>query len=242
MDPPDPEVVSSALDHLVQLSAAEAKPGGKYAATQLGRMLAAMPLDLDSALMVVRGGREGMLWEAGVLASIANNTPYPIRQPFGEGAQEYVRQYAGVVEEGGVGEEEEVVVYEPGQVGFNGVGNGYVRNGGLGGGAVNGNRGSSSSSGGEEEQQEGRAAAAGWGGGGGGKKGLDRAAVLLANLAAFEAWQKYWCDKERLRKLLQQQEGEGGGSVTGAAGKGGGGGGGDVAKCSGLCQCAGYAS
>ncbi|KAK9817283.1 hypothetical protein WJX72_012211 [[Myrmecia] bisecta] len=91
MDAPGPMVVQHALDHLVAISAATIVPGPKrtlrYEPTPLGRFLGSLPLSLKEAQMAVNGGRQGLLWEAAVLAAILSTTPFPIKQPFADKAQ-----------------------------------------------------------------------------------------------------------------------------------------------------------
>ncbi|GAB4821707.1 hypothetical protein N2152v2_008753 [Parachlorella kessleri] len=96
MDPPDPQVVQDALEHLEDIGAAEPKAkAGQYQATPYGRFLGHMPVSLEAAQLVAQGGKAGLLQPAAVLAAILNITPFPIHRPFAsfEQYRQHLRRY-----------------------------------------------------------------------------------------------------------------------------------------------------
>jgi hypothetical protein len=105
-----------------------------------------------------------------------NTTPYPIKQPFGSEAMKYVQ------------------LYYYGAAGFDSTAadwaalveseDGYYAKAGAAAAGVFGYGVSS------EQFSSGRLR-------------VDRTVQLLANLAAFEAWQQQWCDVQRMKQLLQ---------------------------------------
>ncbi|KAI5062983.1 hypothetical protein GOP47_0021530 [Adiantum capillus-veneris] len=88
MTPPPETTVQSAL---VALQHAEAlKPSlqrGKLLPTHYGKLLASLPLSLESAMLVVKGGQLGLLRETAVLAALMDSSPFPIVHPFGHDIQ-----------------------------------------------------------------------------------------------------------------------------------------------------------
>jgi hypothetical protein len=110
-----------------------------------------------------------------------NTAPYPIKQPFGTDAMQHVQQYYyGPDQQAGVATDDWAAMIEDEQA------DGYYSKSGAAGSAAFGVYGLS----GSEQTSSGR-------------QRVDRTAQLLANLAAFEAWQQQWCDVQRLKQLLQ---------------------------------------
>jgi hypothetical protein len=168
----------------VGLAAINAK--GRLEPSQTGAFLAALPLALESCLLLARGGLAGHVWEASLLAALMNTTPYPIKQPFGSGAMQHVLQYyygpdnhAGGLT-GPHAAADWAAMIEDEQA------DGYFSKSGAAGAGVFGGYGSS----GSEQTSSGRPR-------------VDRTVQLLANLAAFEARQQQWCDLQRLKQLMQ---------------------------------------
>jgi hypothetical protein len=161
---------------------------GRLEPSQTGAFLAALPLALESSLLLARGGLAGHMWEACLLAALINTTPYPIKQPFGSGVMRYVKLYY-------YGPDSQV----DGQAAAMAAPEAAADWAALV----------------EDEQADGyypkaAAAAAGLFGYGlsseqtsSGRLRVDRTVQLLANLAAFEAWQQQWCDVQRLKQLMQ---------------------------------------
>ncbi|OAE27235.1 hypothetical protein AXG93_473s1060 [Marchantia polymorpha subsp. ruderalis] len=83
MNPPHVDTIEDALDALKEMKAIEYDQKGKHRPTFYGRLLVCLPLSLESAIMVVRGGQLGYTREAALLAAIQDCTPNPISRPFG---------------------------------------------------------------------------------------------------------------------------------------------------------------
>lgn len=169
----------------VGLAAVNAK--GRLEPSQTGAFLAALPLALESSLLLARGGLAGHLWEACLLAALMNTTPYPIKQPFGAGAMKYVKLYYYGPDGEAEGQAASLTA-GPGPAAdwagmMDGQAGGYFPSttgaGVFGYGVSSGEQASS------------------------GRLRVDRSVQLLANLAAFEAWQQQWCDVQRLKQLMQ---------------------------------------
>lgn len=98
MSPPEPATAAEALAFLAGAGAVEqAAPGagssrgangtgsaGGYSATPLGRFLAHLPVGMEAALLLERGGKAGLLRPAAAAAALLNTSPLPIRQPFSQ--------------------------------------------------------------------------------------------------------------------------------------------------------------
>lgn len=122
---------------------------------------------------------QGQVWESAVLAALMNTTPYPIKQPFGSEAMQYVRlYYYGQVRN------------QAANASLHGL-EAAAAGDGAEWGAPEAPEGNSiidyTSDGIKAIQQE---------------QKMDRSITLLANLAAFEAWQLHWCDLQRLKQML----------------------------------------
>lgn len=155
----------------LQIGAARLNAKGRLEPSPTGAFIAALPISLDSALLFLRGGLQGNMWEAAVLAALMNTTPYPIKQPFGSEAMQHVRTY----------------YYGPetAQLGGLAAAAGYATEWGVAE---------------EVAGLDSDEAAA--------DKPVDRTVLLLANLAAFEAWQLHWCDVQRLKAMLDSSSSE----------------------------------
>lgn len=87
INPPVPATVIDALEFLEKLQAILVSPDkGRHAyhPTKYGQLLVSIPLSLESAIFVVRGGMSGYVRESVVVGAIMDTTPYPILQPFGQ--------------------------------------------------------------------------------------------------------------------------------------------------------------
>lgn len=89
MDPPHTGTVADALSFLRRIEALQepqraGKGGGLPVPTPYGKLLVSLPLDLEAAMLVVRGCAAGFLRESVVLAVILDSSPAPIVQPFGK--------------------------------------------------------------------------------------------------------------------------------------------------------------
>lgn len=166
----------------VQVGLAAPNAKGRLEPSRTGAFIAALPLSLESSLLLACGGLAGHAWEACLLAALMNATPYRIQQPFGSAAMKYVTLY----------------YYGPDSQGAAGGAAAAVEAGLM--------------------QPDSAAAAAGVFGydvsSSSGRQGVDRTVQLLANLAAFEAWQQQWCDVQRLKQLLQVEPPPGSGSSS----------------------------
>ena len=58
-----------------------------YHPSKYGELLVSLPLSLESAIFVVRGGIAGYVRESIILGAIMDTTPFPIIQPFGQAFQ-----------------------------------------------------------------------------------------------------------------------------------------------------------
>ena len=88
MNPPEDLTIVNALDTLKGALALEESPQrGKYYPTIYGRLLASLPLSLESSILVVRGGQLGFLKETAVLGAMIDLNPLPIVNPFGHELQ-----------------------------------------------------------------------------------------------------------------------------------------------------------
>lgn len=87
MNPPALITVTDALEYLEKLQLVVASPDrGRHAyhPTKYGELLLSMPLSLESATFVVRGGTAGYVRESVILGAIMDTTPFPILQPFNQ--------------------------------------------------------------------------------------------------------------------------------------------------------------
>lgn len=87
INPPVPATVIDALEFLEKLQAIVVSPDkGRHAyhPTKYGQLLVSIPLSLESAIFVVRGGMSGYVRESVVVGAIMDTTPHPILQPFGQ--------------------------------------------------------------------------------------------------------------------------------------------------------------
>lgn len=87
INPPALTTVTDALDFLEKLQAVVASPDkGRHAyhPSKYGELLVSIPLSLESAIFVVRGGIAGYVRESVILGAIMDTTPFPILQPFGQ--------------------------------------------------------------------------------------------------------------------------------------------------------------
>ncbi|KAG0553883.1 hypothetical protein M758_12G048900 [Ceratodon purpureus] len=90
INPPDLTTVTDALEFLEKLQAVVASPDkGRHAyhPSKYGELLVSLPLSLESAIFVVRGGIAGYVRESIILGAIMDTTPFPIIQPFGQAFQ-----------------------------------------------------------------------------------------------------------------------------------------------------------
>jgi HrpA-like RNA helicase len=218
----------------LQIGAASPNHKGRIEPTQVGHFLAALPISLDSSLLLVQGGLQGLTREAVMLAALLNTTPFPILQPFGADAMRHVKQYSS----------------------NNGSSSGSGGSGSSGGaftvgvGPIRGGRGSRSSAAVDctvevadavdtdaaskfgrdphpvsKQQYFGStgnslrsitsgmsslAATAAASPSDDAPGGVTRPQLLLANMAAYYAWQQQWCDQQHLQALQaadpQQQQ------------------------------------
>lgn len=92
LDPPDPEVVDDAIKYLTEMGAVEKSksilsssptPDRRVFPTQYGEILAALPLNVSDAKIVLAGGQLGLLHETLALRAIYNHKPSPISHKFG---------------------------------------------------------------------------------------------------------------------------------------------------------------
>ncbi|WIA30335.1 hypothetical protein OEZ86_000422 [Tetradesmus obliquus] len=93
LDAPQAAVVAAALEYLQQVGLAAPNAKGRLEPSRTGAFIAALPLSLESSLLLVCGGLAGHAWEACLLAALMNATPYPIQQPFGSAVMKYVTLY-----------------------------------------------------------------------------------------------------------------------------------------------------
>ncbi|WIA10278.1 hypothetical protein OEZ85_010473 [Tetradesmus obliquus] len=93
LDAPQAAVVAAALEYLQQVGLAAPNAKGRLEPSRTGAFIAALPLSLESSLLLACGGLAGHAWEACLLAALMNATPYPIQQPFGSAAMKYVTLY-----------------------------------------------------------------------------------------------------------------------------------------------------
>lgn len=84
MSAPEPTTATDALAFLAGTGAVEVAAKDGYSATRLGRFLAHLPVSMEAALLLERGGKAGVLREACALAALLNTSPLPIRQPFSQ--------------------------------------------------------------------------------------------------------------------------------------------------------------
>jgi HrpA-like RNA helicase len=88
MSPPEELTIKNALDTLNSaLLLEDSHQRGKYSPTLYGRLIASLPLSLESAILVVRGGQLGLLRETAILAALMDSSPLPIVHPFGHELQ-----------------------------------------------------------------------------------------------------------------------------------------------------------
>lgn len=88
IDPPLETTVQNALIALESFEALKASQHrGKLVPTKYGKLLASLPLSLESAILVVKGGQLGLLRESAVLAALMDSSPFPIVYPFGHESQ-----------------------------------------------------------------------------------------------------------------------------------------------------------
>jgi len=81
-----PEVqVLEKLQAVVVLS--DQKVRDAYQPTMYGRLLVSLPVSLESAIFVIHGANSGYFRESVVLGAIMDTTPFPILQPFGQQVQ-----------------------------------------------------------------------------------------------------------------------------------------------------------
>ncbi|MCO5563609.1 hypothetical protein L7F22_017256 [Adiantum nelumboides] len=86
--PPPESTVRSALSALQSAEALKLSlQRGKLLPTQYGKLLASLPLSLESAILVVKGGQLGLLRETATLAALMDSSPFPIVHPFGHDIQ-----------------------------------------------------------------------------------------------------------------------------------------------------------
>lgn len=169
-----PPTVSPPLSPL-QVGLARTNAKNRLEPSPTGTFLASLPLALESSLLLARGGLMGHLWEAAVLAALMNTTPYPIKQPFGSDTMAFVKVYY-------FGPDSQGAARTEGDWQERGAAVGAAQDGVF---SFTGRTGS------------------GFGSGGSSSRRVDRPVQLLANLAAFEAWQQQWCDLQRLKQLVQ---------------------------------------
>ena len=216
----------------LQIGAASPNHKGRVEPTQVGHFLAALPISLDSSLLLVQGGLQGLTREAVMLAALLNTTPFPILQPFGDDAMRHVKQYSSSTGSSSGS--------------FGSSGGGFT----MGVGPSRGGRGSrgsaavdctvevSDAADADAASKYGRdphstskqqyfgstvnslrsitsgmsslAATAAASPGDDAPGGVSRPQLLLANMAAYYAWQQQWCDHQYLQALqaadAQQQQ------------------------------------
>jgi HrpA-like RNA helicase len=101
LDPPPAAVVEAAHRYLSNIGAIKARSSSRrrsgYEATPYGQALAALPLSLEGARLVLLGAAQGFLREASLLGSIMTTTPAPITKPFGDRRQheQNLKSYGG---------------------------------------------------------------------------------------------------------------------------------------------------
>jgi HrpA-like RNA helicase len=90
-------VLDSAVRFLVSLGACRVSKGRarheRVAATAVGALLADLPVDLDSGVLLVRGGIAGVLNEAVLLAVLCSTTPGPVDMFIGK-SNAHLSRYA----------------------------------------------------------------------------------------------------------------------------------------------------
>ena len=82
--------VTDALDFLEKLQAvvvSSDKGRHAYHPSKYRELLVSIPLSLESAIFVMRGGIAGYMRESVILGAIMGTTPFPILQPFGQPVQ-----------------------------------------------------------------------------------------------------------------------------------------------------------
>lgn len=85
LDPPDPEVISDALDLLVQIKALKKTHArGRYEPTLYGRLLTSFSLSFDASVVIVKFAGSGMLHEGILIGILMDIQPLPIVRPFGQ--------------------------------------------------------------------------------------------------------------------------------------------------------------
>jgi HrpA-like RNA helicase len=216
---------------LLQIGAAAVNAKGRVEPTRTGSFLAAVPLSLESSLLLARGSQQGMMFEAAVLAALMNSTPYPIRQPFGAEAMKYVSKYywGGGTGDGQAGNAwaaasrgpEAVRMWRPNNAQLQRHGEHMEQHLQRQSGGTDSldscynemtadaddvtwhfpadcNNLSINSSGGCWDNNAHSLDVCS----SSSNRTMTRSMQLLANLAAYEAWQQQWCDRERLKRFV----------------------------------------
>ena len=92
LDPPDPQIVEGAIQYLEEMGAVQkseivlspsSPEDRKVFPTQYGEIVAALPLNVADAKVVLAGGQLGLLHETLALRAIYNHKPAPISHKFG---------------------------------------------------------------------------------------------------------------------------------------------------------------
>ena len=81
------QVVEDAAQFLVTIGAATTDARSSAARlnpTQLGFLMAALPMDIEQCKSFLHGAEVGLLYEAAVVAGIKSTRPYTIKKPFGQ--------------------------------------------------------------------------------------------------------------------------------------------------------------
>lgn len=85
MDPPDPEVVETALSLLLHIRALKkVSSRGRYEPTFYGKLLTSFSLSFDASVLIVKFGEVGMLRQGILLGILMDIQPLPILRHFGE--------------------------------------------------------------------------------------------------------------------------------------------------------------
>ncbi|KAF8006731.1 hypothetical protein BT93_K0902 [Corymbia citriodora subsp. variegata] len=78
LDPPDPDVVQSALDLLVHMGALQTSNRGRLEPTFYGRLLVSFSLSFDASRLIIKFGEVGLLHEGILLGVLMDTQPLPI--------------------------------------------------------------------------------------------------------------------------------------------------------------------
>jgi HrpA-like RNA helicase len=85
LDPPEPEVVEEALNHLIDINAIEKLHSTRirYEPTFHGRLIDGLPLSFEASVLTLKFGNVGLIHEGILIGIMQDVQPLPIHHPFG---------------------------------------------------------------------------------------------------------------------------------------------------------------